>query len=484
MSLINHLLIDLEERRATPGLKDSVLADLKPANGHELRAGGQSVSPGTIVLCCSIMVVAVVGYLGYLGISGSPGSMPDEPSAAVNPAREAGPQDQSVMETQAAPPGNSGVPLPANLALRLDAQLAEHKVPVRDDATEAESGQNAIPAAGLGLKKISIDEQVDAVLIRLSLTGAPRYHAYILDNPERAVVELLATEFQVTDIAGLSSSTQIARVRHSQRDGRLVLVFDLSAPMRLEDAAIAGEAGDYWLRMRLAPVEAIAKEVDREPEGDAVDSPLFAVPSAGPRRMEKTPSNVAQDPADMAYQQGLSAFQAGRYADSERELRVALEQRPSFIEARYLLASAMLKLRRNEEAEQIVAQGLRLAPDSSPLRRLFAHIRFERGDVDGALAELSIAPPALEADPDYHAFVAALLERKGRYQEAMGLYRRLLALEPDNGIWWMGLGICLEALARNAEALKAYTYAMTRGSLPPDVRQFVGERVARLGQDS
>jgi MSHA biogenesis protein MshN len=481
MSLINNLLIDLEERRGVLGQQDSVLADLKPAIGPGIRDEGRSVSPGMIVLCCSIVVVAVAGYLD---ISERTSSMPVVSSAPVNPGPEAGPQDQLVMQSQAEMPSNSSAQLPANLALRLDAQLAVNPVPVRSDAIPAESSQDVIPATGSSLRKVSIDERNNSILIQLLLTGTPRYRTYMLNNPERAVVEMAGTEFQVADVSGLSSSTYIAGVRNSQRDGRLVLVFDLSAPMRIEDATIAPDGGAYQLEMTLAPLQEVAKQAGAEPAGDLMESSLLVMPSAEPSRMEKIPRNAdAADPADQAYQKGLDAFRTGRYAESERELRAALEHRSSFIEARYLLASALMQLRRSEEAERIVAEGIHLAPDSSPLRRLAAHIRFERGDVDGALDELEISPPALEADPEYHAFVAALLQHKGKHLDAVRVYQRLLALRPDNGVWWMGLGICLEALARNAEALKAYTYAMTRGSLPPDLRQFVAERISMLGGD-
>jgi Flp pilus assembly protein TadD len=481
MSLINNLLIDLEERRGAPGQQDSLLADLKPAIGPGMRDEGRPVSPGTVVLCCSIVVVAVAGYLD---ISERTSSMPVESSAAVNPGPETGPQDQPVMESQAEPPLDSGAQAPASLALRLDAQLAVNPVPVGSDPIPAESSQDVIPVTGSSLRKVSIDERNGSTLIQLLLTGTPRYRTYILNNPERAVVEMTGTEFQVADISGLSSSTYIAGVRNSQRDGRLVLVFDLSAPMRIEDATIAPDGGNSQLMMTLAPLLNVAKEMAVEPADDARESSLLAMPSAEPSRMEKIPRDAAAaDPAEHAYQKGLEAFQAGRYADSERELRAALEHKSSFIEARYLLASALMQLRRSEEAERIVAEGIRLAPDSSPLRRLAAHIRFERGDVDGALDELERSPPALEADPEYHAFVAALLQHKGKHLDAVRVYQRLLALHPDNSVWWMGLGICLEALARNAEALQAYTYAMTRGSLPPDLRQFVAERISMLGGD-
>ena len=79
------------------------------------------------------------------------------------------------------------------------------------------------------------------------------------------------------------------------------------------------------------------------------------------------------------------------------------------------------------------------------------------------------------------AFHAALMQRMGDHAGATAAYRRVLATQPGNGLWWMGLGISLEALAERTEALAAFARARDSGDLRADLAGFVAQRLDALG---
>jgi MSHA biogenesis protein MshN len=85
-----------------------------------------------------------------------------------------------------------------------------------------------------------------------------------------------------------------------------------------------------------------------------------------------------------------------------------------------------------------------------------------------------------QGNPDYAAFLAALLQRQGRHDEAVEQFRSALRAKPTVGVWWIGLGMSLQALKRNAEAQDAYRRARANGNLHPELAAFAEQRIKQL----
>jgi MSHA biogenesis protein MshN len=83
---------------------------------------------------------------------------------------------------------------------------------------------------------------------------------------------------------------------------------------------------------------------------------------------------------------------------------------------------------------------------------------------------------------DYQAFMAALLQRQNRHPEAIEHYRQALRKAPENGLWWMGVGISLRAAARPSEARDAFERAAASNALSPQLRAFVEQQAQQLGE--
>lgn len=102
---------------------------------------------------------------------------------------------------------------------------------------------------------------------------------------------------------------------------------------------------------------------------------------------------------------------------------------------------------------------------------------------DNALREaidtLQRTLPQAGSRADYHAFLAALLQRDDQHRAAAEHYAIALRSAPDNGVWWMGLGISYQALQMPTQAQQAYRSAQASRTLSPELAAFVD---ARLGQ--
>jgi MSHA biogenesis protein MshN len=137
---------------------------------------------------------------------------------------------------------------------------------------------------------------------------------------------------------------------------------------------------------------------------------------------------------------------------------------------------------RFSEIKSLLAEGVRDVPGHLPYRLRLARLLIEEGALSSAREELSREPrPSLVEAPDLYGMLATLSQRQGRYEEASDIYRELVAIRPENGVWWMGFGIALERLDSLDQARQAYHQALSRDGLSEGLRDFIRQRLAVLG---
>ena len=69
-----------------------------------------------------------------------------------------------------------------------------------------------------------------------------------------------------------------------------------------------------------------------------------------------------------------------------------------------------------------------------------------------------------------------------RHAEAAQHYREALNIAPGNGVWWMGLGISLQADQHLPEAREAYTRARAANGLTPELQAFIERKLEQLAR--
>jgi MSHA biogenesis protein MshN len=184
--------------------------------------------------------------------------------------------------------------------------------------------------------------------------------------------------------------------------------------------------------------------------------------------------------AEREYRQGVQAWQAGRQGEAIAALEQALQYDAQHSNARQTLVGWLLELGQRAEAIRRLQEGLSHDPAQAGLAMMLARLQVDQGDAAAALKTLQISLPYTVNRADYHAFLAALWQREQKHAQAIEHYRIALRLMPDNGVWWMGLGISHQASGQKSAAREAFQRAAASAALGPELQAFVSERLLQL----
>lgn len=189
---------------------------------------------------------------------------------------------------------------------------------------------------------------------------------------------------------------------------------------------------------------------------------------------------TSQQRAENEYRKALLLVQQGRTTEALGGLEQALQLEPIHAAARQALIGLLLENKRQDDGLRKASEGLNLDPAQPGLAMILARLQLEKGELRPAIETLLRTLPYAADKPDYQSFVAALLQRDGRNKEAIEHYLQALQIVPQNGVWWMGLGISLQAESRFAEAQEAFSRAKATNALSPELLAFVEARLRQL----
>ena len=232
-----------------------------------------------------------------------------------------------------------------------------------------------------------------------------------------------------------------------------------------------------------APVRKAEAPPRKRPPAVAASPPVEESPPAdetraGTVRKSARPVTSLQR-AEEHYRRAYTLLSRGQVEAGEAALRRALAADAGHDKARELLALVMVRAGRYVEAGELLREGLAIHPGNRQQVQILAQVLDHQGRTAEAVQLLERhRPTEVAVDPDLVALLAAYYRKQKRYAEAADLYRRLTAARPDNGLWWIGLGLSLEALARPEAAREAFRKARDTGSLTAPLRKFVADRLA------
>ncbi|SFU29649.1 protein kinase domain-containing protein [Pseudoduganella namucuonensis] len=181
-----------------------------------------------------------------------------------------------------------------------------------------------------------------------------------------------------------------------------------------------------------------------------------------------------------ADQLGTLYFQQGDYARAEAAFRHSLRLEPDAVYAYANLNAALLRLGRDEEALQVLQQGLQLRPNG----RLYSNLGttlFARGDYAGAAQAFQHAASGAKGNPgDYLKWANladALRWLPGRQADSQQAYRRAVALlAPEasrpraDAVLLSRMGLYLAHLPPPAAALAWTDGALERAPASADIQ--------------
>lgn len=151
-----------------------------------------------------------------------------------------------------------------------------------------------------------------------------------------------------------------------------------------------------------------------------------------------------------------SALAEGRIAIAERSIKDYLTRHPTDVMAIRMLAEVAARIGRYEDAENLLARCLELAPSFAAARHNYAIVLLRRNKPEEAVRQVSTLLKSDASNPNYTVLLAAALVRVGGYDEAIKIYEKLLKEYPKQPKSWMSFGHALKTVGRTQEAIEAY----------------------------
>jgi tetratricopeptide (TPR) repeat protein len=121
-----------------------------------------------------------------------------------------------------------------------------------------------------------------------------------------------------------------------------------------------------------------------------------------------------------------------------------------------MFAEVAIRVGRNEEALNLLARCLELAPSFHAARQNYALVLHRSNQPGQALQEIERLLTADPQHPGYRNLKAVVLCRTGDYEPAIAIYADLLQRYPGNPKIWMSYGHALKTAGHGARAITAY----------------------------
>ncbi len=200
-----------------------------------------------------------------------------------------------------------------------------------------------------------------------------------------------------------------------------------------------------------------------------------------PVRTQPKPVKQAASRKESGFSKAQRYLREGRLAEAESALRETLEQNRQNHRARELLAGLLIRGSRDQEAKDLLSEGMVLAPYHAGFALLQARIAMQQGDRPGAARVLEEVLRNGKGNREVVALLAVLYQQQKQHDRALELYRMLIEREPGLASNWVGAAISLEALGNPDEALAAYQQAVNLPNLAQALRAYANNRIEILG---
>lgn len=289
----------------------------------------------------------------------------------------------------------------------------------------------------------------------------------------------------VATTQAVSSAAPVAKVPAASAESIATRVAPSAAEQVPADEAVLADEGN--------PEEALGDETipsDEELQPDlyaelaaeqsAEEAPAPAAPrKPGILKIETVELSDAEL-ATLAERKATTAMAKGRMQEAQDGYYEVLAHDPHNQGAREQLAGLLYGAGRLTEAAQVLEEGLRLDPAQADLRLLLARVAISGGDRQKALDWLTGYQPDIASNLDYYATWAGLAQELGQPVQASEMYVRLLRQQPDQGRWWLGLGVAEDGQGHRQRALDAYRNAQLHGNLGEASTQWLEQRIGQL----
>jgi len=141
---------------------------------------------------------------------------------------------------------------------------------------------------------------------------------------------------------------------------------------------------------------------------------------------------------------------------AELLLREHLKKFPTDVAAIRMFAEVAGRLGRYQDAENLLARCLELAPGFNAARYNYAMALYRLNKSVAALQQIDILTASEPRNSGYRNLKAVVLANIGDYRESLEIYADVLAKHPDQSRIWMSYGHALATAGRQQDSVAAY----------------------------
>lgn len=200
-----------------------------------------------------------------------------------------------------------------------------------------------------------------------------------------------------------------------------------------------------------------------------------------PSHISKEPRQfTVQQQAENEFRKATIALQQGKQDIAIAGYKSAVALDPAHSGARQTLIGLLVNKGLMMEAMEQARAGLAVDEKQTNLAMILGRLQLGENKLEAALATLKHHSRFAQDRPDYLAFLAALLQRDQNHLGAVSEYKKALLFQPENGLWWMGLGMSQQALDDKAAAVVSFTNARNGFGLSAELAAFVETRLQQL----
>ncbi|MCX7178709.1 MAG: hypothetical protein NTX56_08040 [Proteobacteria bacterium] len=276
----------------------------------------------------------------------------------------------------------------------------------------------------------------------------------------------------------------------------------LPLPSLPETAPTASDSpGDQAVAVPAAPEQVPRQAAESRNTGLKIDSSLPDIPVAkptppvaavlpkpvtAPPRGGRTPapaiekqqrSASAQERAETEYRKGVAAYKQGHFSEATTQFKATLQEEPRHLAARQTLLSMQAEQKQWDDVQTVLREGLELMPEQIGWAMALARIQVERGKLPEAWETLQKHMAHAEKSADYKGFAGVLLQRMQKPREATLYYQAAVQLRPNEGRWWLGLGLAYEADNRPTEVHDAFQHARGSSGISPEMAAVIDKKL-------
>ncbi|WP_222911380.1 tetratricopeptide repeat protein [Pseudomonas sp. DNDY-54] len=461
MSLVNGMLRDLEARRAAPAERQQ-LGSIHAVDeaGAVRRERSERLRRGLLIIAATVLVaIALVLLFDRLRAGVEPAVVPPEPVEQALPTAEVFDQTRLLDVL----PQNDGRRFV--LQLLLDRSVSYQRI-------------DTAGSVSLQLKDVAFSGE--------ARTGRIEKEGQTLSwrvEPQGRDTNVL--------LVGFGDRLNVADRLESMGDrAQLWLEVSLSGAEETEEESVAMPVAESaqmeaaqlpeWVTREAPPAEQVSAPARAEatPAAPVQTNPVSVaerpVPT-GPKRL----SIGAHQPGALA--SARQSLVRGDHLQAIQQLQTLHQAQPTNPEVSRWLARAYLAAGDAPALLSWLPAQLHARPFDTELRELLARGQLQAGDQAAAVATLQQHAPELQRNAGYHAVLAALYQQVGDWSASAATYRQLVALQPNQGAWQLGLAIALEQLDQPVQAGRHYRLALQGQGLDESARQFAIERAGSLG---